>query len=241
MRDIELIREGADGAVLRGHETGAGPTVLLLHAGGERRTVWEPVAQALDEGGVRSVAFDQRGHGDSSGEPTTLAMLAGDVRAMIRQQQRPVTIVGASIGGLAGLDALTDPATAIRARGLVLVDVVPDPDPGRVRTWLDERGLRRRREALVDDVLAQGPALRAALAALDLPILLVRGGVGSPLSDAEVVRLQETNLQVRVERIPEAGHLVARDAPQRLAAIILERTAAWHHDQRSLSGDCSVR
>jgi pimeloyl-ACP methyl ester carboxylesterase len=218
-RSLELIR---DGAVLRGTETGAGPTVLLLHAGGERRAVWEPVARALHEGGVRSVAFDQRGHGDSSGEPTSLAMLADDVRAMVRQQRRPVTIVGASIGGLAALDALADPMTASRTRGLVLVDVVPDPHPDEVRAWLDERGLRRRREALVDDVLARGATLRATLAAMEMPILLVRGGAGSPLSDADVVRVRETNPRVRVERVPEAGHLVARDAPRRLATLIVE-------------------
>jgi len=238
MRELELTRGGA---ILRASETGDGPTVLLLHAGGERRTVWEPVARALDQGGVRSVAFDQRGHGDSSGEPTSLAMLADDVRAMTRQQRRPVTIVGASIGGLAALDALADPATALRTRGLVLVDVVPDPDPVRVRAWLDEQGLRRRRGALVDDVLARGPTLRATLATLDLPILLVRGGTGSPISDADIARLRETNPRVRVEQVDEAGHLVARDAPERLAAIILESTATWHHDQRSSSCGGSVR
>lgn len=230
MRELTLVR--AD-AVLRGTATGHGPTVLLLHAGGERRTVWEPVARVLEQSGMRSVAFDLRGHGDSSGEPTTLATLSGDVRAMVRHEGVPVVIVGASIGGLAALDALADPATAGCARGLVLVDVVPDPYPMRVRAWLDERGLRRRRAALVEDVLARGPALRATLGARELPILLVRGGTGSPLTDAEVDSLRRANPCVRVAHVPEAGHLIARDAPERLAAIIVESAIVWHNQPRS--------
>ena len=228
MRELELI---SDGAVLRGTETGDGPTVLLLHAGGERRTVWEPVARALDEGGVRSVAFDQRGHGDSTGEPTTLAMLAADVRAMIRQQRRPVTIVGGSIGGLAGLDALTDPATAIRVRGLVLVDVVPDPDPGRVRAWLDEQGLRRRRGPRSSTMCSPGGrrSMRPWPRGPADPARARRGRLAAQRRRGR--RLQETNPRVRVEQVPEAGHLVARDAPARLAAIILETISSWHHDR----------
>ena len=33
--------------LLRGEEAGVGPTVLLLHAGGERRQVWTPVIDVL--------------------------------------------------------------------------------------------------------------------------------------------------------------------------------------------------
>jgi pimeloyl-ACP methyl ester carboxylesterase len=112
--------------------------------------------------------------------------------------------------------------------GLVLVDVVPNPHPARVRSWLDERGLRLRRAALVDDVLTRGPALRATLAAMDLPVLLVRGGTDSPLTDADIDRVRAANPAMPVVDVPEAGHLVARDAPDQLAAIILDHALAWH-------------
>ncbi|MFJ8917790.1 alpha/beta fold hydrolase [Amycolatopsis sp. NPDC102389] len=208
---------------LRGTVTGAGPTVLLLHAGGERRDVWAPIAAVLARRGFRSVAFDLRGHGDSSGRATTLRTLADDVAEMIGSQPTPIVLVGASVGGLAAIAALADPAVAARASGLVLVDVVPDLEPGRARAWLDFHGIGGRYTRLVDDVLGSGPALFATAGALDLPILVVQGGEGSPLADADVNRLRTANRRVAVARVPAAGHLVARDAPEELADLV----SAW--------------
>lgn len=202
---------------LRATVTGTGPTVLLLHAGGERRDVWAPVAERMTT--HRTVAVDQRGHGDSPGRATTLRAFANDVRAMVAGEPAPVVVVGASLGGLAALAALAAPDTARRVAGLVLVDVVPDPDPDRVRSWLAEQGLRDYYPDLVADILASGHQLRATAAALDLPVLLVRAE-GSPLSDADEDRLRAANPRVTTVRVPGAGHLVARDAPAELARIV---------------------
>ncbi|MBB5855607.1 alpha/beta fold hydrolase [Amycolatopsis umgeniensis] len=212
---------------LRGTVTGTGPTVLLLHAGGERRGVWAPVAAVLARRGLRTVAFDLRGHGDSSGKATTLRQLADDVVGMIGSQRAPIVLVGASIGGLAAIAALADPAVADRAAGLVLVDVVPDLPPARVRSWLDFQGLGGRYTQVVDDVLGSGTALFATAGALDLPILVVHGGPGSPLDDSDVRRLRTANRRVTVARVPSAGHLVARDAPEELADLVSAHALAW--------------
>ncbi len=109
----------------------------------------------------------------------------------------------------------------------MLVDVVPDPPPGPVRAWLDDHGLRDDHAALVEDTLAAGPELLATVAALDLPILLVRGGPGSPVTDADVDRLIAANPRVTTAGVPEAGHLVARDAPAELARIVSAQAHAW--------------
>lgn len=224
MTDFDLAR--GDG-VLRATVTGTGPTLLLLHAGGEDRRVWAPVAALLTEGGIRTVAFDLRGHGESSGTATTLRAIAEDVTEMTRREPAPVVVVGASLGGLAAIAALAHPATARHVAGLMLVDVVPDPDPARVRAWLDTRGLRHRRAELVDDVLERGPELQATVAAMDLPILLIRGGTRSPLSDADVNRLRQANRRVIITCVPSAGHLVARDAPEALARTIANTASTW--------------
>lgn len=224
MTDVTLAREGA---TLRGTATGTGPTVLLLHAGGERRGVWTPVAAALTLCGLRTVAFDLRGHGDSSGRATTLRAITEDVTAMICREPAPVVVVGASLGGLAAIASLADPRAARHVAGLVLVDVVPDPDPARVRAWLDARGLRHDRAELVEDILGRGPELLATATKIELPILLVRGGPRSPLTDAEVERLRAANPAVTVSRVPAAGHLVARDAPDELARIVADRASTW--------------
>lgn len=212
--------------ILRATVTGTGPTVLLLHAGGEHRGVWAPVAARITKYGLRTVAFDLRGHGDSSGRATTLRTIADDVIEMVGRESAPIVVVGASLGGLAAIVALADPSAARRVAGLVLVDVVPDPDPRRVRSWLDDRGLRDHHVELVEDILDSGPKLLATAATLDLPILLVRGG-RSPLGDADVDRLRTANRRVTTTQVPAAGHLVARDAPAELARIVSAHATTW--------------
>lgn len=122
------------GVVLNGEAAGAGPPVVLLHAGGERRGVWRPVARALEDAGCSSVAYDLRGHGYSDGPAERLDDFAGDVSRMIDVTSAAPVLVGASLGGFAAMLALADRALEHRTAGLVLVDVVPDPPPAqRVR------------------------------------------------------------------------------------------------------------
>ena len=234
MTELTLTRPDAH---LRGTATGTGPTVLLLHAGGETRGVWEPVAAALNQRmasptpatpgrnypprPVRTVAFDLRGHGDSSGQATTLQAIAEDVTAMIHSEPSPVVVVGASLGGLAAIASLADPGVAQVVAGLILVDVVPNPDPARVRAWLDDRGLRNH-DPLVEDILNHSPELQATARTLELPILLVRAGPTSPLTDDQVDHFRTSNPAVTVTQLSAAGHLIARDAPAELARIIAD-------------------
>src|SRR4051794_24009321 len=97
-------------ARLIGNAIGEGPPALLLHAGGERRGVWEPVAERLAASGFRAVAYDLRGHGESgSAGAERLTTHAGDVAAMLGSEPVPALVVGASLGGLAALLALRDP------------------------------------------------------------------------------------------------------------------------------------
>lgn len=212
--------------ILRATVTGEGPTVLLLHAGGENRSVWVPIAGRVAASGLRAMAFDLRGHGESTGQATTLRVLADDVIEMVRRAPRPMAVVGASVGGLAAIAALAEPAVAHRVAGLVLVDVVPNPEPHRVRAWLAGEGLRDRHADLVADILAAGPDLHATAAALDLPILLVRAG-RSPVGDADVDRFRAANRHVTVVDFPDAGHLVARDMPMELARVVAAHASVW--------------
>ncbi len=214
-------------AVLRGEEVGVGPTVLLLHAGGERRQVWTPVIDVLVDAGFRCVAFDQRGHGDSDGSPQALAPCADDVAAMLHAEPPGCVVVGASLGGLAAIAALGDPAVRTRVAGLVLVDVVPDLEPYRVRRFLTAGGVLDAHTEIVDDILAQVPRLRQVTAELDLPVLLVRGGSGSPITVDDVDQLLRLAPHATVTRISGAGHLIARDQPVALAKTIAAVTTQW--------------
>ncbi len=214
-------------AILRGEEVGAGPAFLLLHAGGERRRVWRPVSEVLVDAGYRCVAFDQRGHGESDGDARALSSYADDVTAMLSAEPPRCVVVGASLGGLAAVAALTDPAVRARVAGLVLVDVVPCLEPSRVRRFLAAGGLQGAHTELVENILGQVPRLRQATAELDLPVLLVHGDNGSSLTGEDIDQLLSLAPHTTVRPVHGAGHLIARHQPVALAREIVAVTTAW--------------
>lgn len=218
-RDLRQI-ERPDGTILRGQAVGSGPTVLLLHAGGERSHVWEPVVGRLVTAGYRCVAFDLRGHGDSGGSARSTAMCAADVAAMVRTELSGCIVVGASLGGLAALVALEDTEVRARVGGLVLVDVVPTMNPARVLEFLTATTTHGPYAEIVDDVLAHMPQLRRAADVLDVPVLLVRADGRTPVADDDVEGFLRLAPHATVIQILGAGHLVARERPEDLAEII---------------------
>jgi pimeloyl-ACP methyl ester carboxylesterase len=197
--------------------------VLLLHAGGERRGVWLPVSERLAVSGFHAVAFDQRGHGDSGGNASTLSVLVDDACAVVDTLGQPVVLVGCSLGGFVSLLTSARPGWSGRVAGIVLVDVVPDPDPERVHIYL--RRLESRigplNWALVHDILRHASALRDAAAGMHVPLALVRGEHGS-VSDEDCARLRGLVPSVVIRVVEGAGHLVARDRADRLADVVLD-------------------
>lgn len=219
MKRIEIERNGI---CLAGDRLGAVPGVLLLHAGGERRTVWHPVMRELAASGLDSLAFDLRGHGESGGSPRDpIAEIAADIPPMLDLADRPV-LVGASLGGFAALLALADAGLQARAAGLVLVDVVPDPDPQRTRAYLGGQGAGLADAPLVAEILDRAEDFRRAAAGLALPVRLVRGGRSRTVGAADIDRLVSLVPDLEVAEVARAGHLIAREAPQELSKQILD-------------------
>jgi pimeloyl-ACP methyl ester carboxylesterase len=137
--------EGASGIRLAADTFGDldAPVVLMLHGGGQTRHAWHATASSLVDAGWRSIAVDLRGHGDSARpRPPAYALedFAADVRALIGQLPQPAVVIGASLGGIAGLLALTEPPAA-PAAGLVLVDVAHRFQPrggGRIVSFMEQ-------------------------------------------------------------------------------------------------------
>jgi pimeloyl-ACP methyl ester carboxylesterase len=220
MSEIELHTSGAR---LVGSDVGDGPVALLLHAGGERRHVWEPVAEVLATRGFRAIAWDQRGHGDSSsGAADRLPGFAQDVAAMIHALDSMPVVVGASLGGMAAMSALANAHVRRRVAGLVIVDTVPDPDPARVRAFLAATAPHIAQRPRAKDILGRAEELRRAARALDLPTRLVWAAENGPLIDADIARFVELVPHARVHVIEGAGHLIAKEAPDALALEILD-------------------
>lgn len=112
------------------------PTVVLLHGGGQTRYSWGKLARRLARLDHHVISLDLRGHGDSDWAPDgdyRLDAFAADLNAVIEQLPQPPVLIGASLGGIASLLAVGGSGRS-RARGLVLVDVVPK---------MEESGIRR--------------------------------------------------------------------------------------------------
>ncbi|MEZ5166452.1 MAG: alpha/beta fold hydrolase [Acidimicrobiales bacterium] len=102
--------------------------VVFLHGGGQTRHSWGGSAAAVAARGWCAWTLDARGHGESDWAPDgdyRLSQFALDVAAVISAIGGRPAIVGASLGGLTALLLLGREAPAV-ARGLVLVDIVPD-------------------------------------------------------------------------------------------------------------------
>lgn len=105
----------------------ADPPVLLLHGGGQTRHSWGATAATLAAAGWYAVAYDQRGHGGSGRSPSghyEPGRFAEDLVEVAATFEDAPVVVGASLGGLAGLLAEGVLAPGLFA-ALVLVDITP--------------------------------------------------------------------------------------------------------------------
>jgi len=106
--------------------------VLMAHGGGQTRHAWGKTAAALADRGWEAVALDLRGHGESGWSPSgdyQIARFAEDLVAVAREIGGRPALIGASLGGLAGLFAEAEIAPGTFG-SLTLVDIVPNMDAG---------------------------------------------------------------------------------------------------------------
>jgi pimeloyl-ACP methyl ester carboxylesterase len=137
----------SDGVRLVADVAGApgAPTVILLHGGGQTRHSWSKFMAALAAAGYHAINYDARGHGDSSWSPDgeySYRARAADLETIARGVAAgntggvaaPCALVGASMGGITALQAVSD---GYRAGALVLVDIVLRPELAGVRRIRD--------------------------------------------------------------------------------------------------------
>ncbi|MGW5380994.1 alpha/beta fold hydrolase [Nocardia sp. NPDC003963] len=118
---VGLVAERFDPAA----DAGRG-TVLLLHGGGQTRHSWRRTGLHLANDGWCALTLDARGHGDSDWAADgdySLAAHARDLVSVVADLGQSPVVVGASMGGMAGL--LAQGAHPDLARALVLVDITP--------------------------------------------------------------------------------------------------------------------
>lgn len=165
----------ANGIRLHVAEAGTGPLVLLLHGFPEFWWSWRHQLPALASAGMRAVAVDLRGYGDSDKPPRgyDLWTLSGDVAGLVRALgERQADLVGHDWGGILGwCTAALHPrvvrsvavlaAAHPRAMGQALLLDPAQRSAARYLAefqapWLPERRITRDGAVLVEEMLRRG-------------------------------------------------------------------------------------
>jgi pimeloyl-ACP methyl ester carboxylesterase len=119
-------------ASVRGPEHGF--PVILAHGGGQTRRAWKAVTELISSHGFRTVAVDLRGHGDSEWARDgayDISDFAADLVAVASAVGNKPALIGASLGGMAGIIAEGECAPGTFG-SLTLVDITPQMEPGGV-------------------------------------------------------------------------------------------------------------
>jgi 3-oxoadipate enol-lactonase len=98
---------------------GAGPDVLLLHAGIADSRMWEPLADRLVAAGYRTVAPDLRGFGRTPLEPGVVSNAADVLGLLDELGSERAAVVGASFGGRVALELALRAPQRVRALALL--------------------------------------------------------------------------------------------------------------------------
>ena len=144
--ETTLHFKGRDGIGLVGDRRGdpGRAPVVFLHGGGQTRYSWGDTAATVAQRGWQTLALDARGHGESDWSEVgdyRLESFADDVRLVLEHLDEPPVLVGASLGGLTAI-LLTGELAPGTARGVVLVDIVPDMEEAgaqRIGAFMAER------------------------------------------------------------------------------------------------------
>lgn len=164
VENLGLVEVRRDGVTLRGEEAGAGAAVLLLHGLTATRRYVVHGSRTLERSALRVIAFDARGHGESSAAASpdeyTYARMTADALAVLDAAGvERAALVGQSMG------AATAAAVALAAPGRVsaLCAITP-AHLGRPSAGLD------RWDALAAGLADAGPdGFLAALEPLRVP------------------------------------------------------------------------
>jgi pimeloyl-ACP methyl ester carboxylesterase len=150
----------ADGLRLAADTAGdpKSPSAILMHGGGQTRHSWSGAVDALANAGYFVVNYDARGHGESDWSPDGIYdyhRRASDLQSIVRECEAPCALIGASMGGITALQAVSD---GYKPGALVLVDIVPNPE---------RHGIKRIREFMkqYSDGFANAEEAVAAVAA----------------------------------------------------------------------------
>ena len=255
------------GGRLHAVEEGAGPPILLLHAGIADLRAWDALVPHLVAAGFRTIRYDQRGFGRSETDAVELSNRADVIAVLDAFGIGRACLVGNSRGGQIAIDtavefpdrvaalvtlgaglggfeadvtpaemALFEQAEAIEEAGdpdaIAAFDVGlwgdgPGPPVGRLQADVRDTLLGRARAA-ADPARERGtpiplePRAATRLDALTMPVLAIAGALDVSDTVATAEHLAASVAEGRAVTIPGVAHMMAMEAPVRVAELIVE-------------------
>ncbi len=196
---------------------GDGPPVLFAHGVTLSSRVWAKQFHSFPEAGFRAIAFDGRGHGESTvGESGhSIDNLAEDVRSVVEHLDlRDAILVGHSMGGMAVQAFVTGhPEVALdRVAGIVLMSTA-----ARAVTS-DARRLRGGLERMTSAV----PNVGAIMRQRNFGLLVARMGFGDSPHPSHVEVTRQMLAECSRETLRDASRaMLSLDLTPRLPSITL--------------------
>lgn len=262
------------GGRLHAIEEGAGPPVVLLHAGIADLRAWDALVPLLVAAGFRTVRYDQRGFGRSETDAVEVSHRADVIAVLDAFGIGRACLVGNSRGGQIAIDTAVEfpdrvaalitlgaglggfepdvtPAEMARFEQAEAIEEAGDPDaiaafdvglwgdgpgqpPGRLRADLRETLLGMARAA-AEPAREHGtpiplmPRAATRLDALTMPVLAIAGALDVSDTIATAEHLAASVARGRSVVIPGVAHMIAMEAPERVAELIVETLAPLGH------------
>ena len=214
------------------------PAALVLHGWGSRAAHMAGVIESLTEAGLRVVALDLPGHGNSAGRRLNMANAVRAVHEADQWFGPFVAVVGHSFGGAIAANAIVgsiDGVPPLRAGRLVMLSA-PNSMPAifrdfgrflnlgtRTQTALAARVQELAGHPLEDFVVAR------QLAGHRLPALVIHAPDDKEISPAEAEALADAGEHVRLVWAPGLGHrriLADRGVARQIVEFLTDPEAA---------------
>jgi putative redox protein len=180
--------------------------VVILHGAGSCKESHHDFARAALPLGLAAIAFDQRGHGESTGPMDGRVIedvlgIAALLRSALGDQRAPIALRGSSMGGYLAIVA------AEQADAAAVVAICP-AGPEGLRSGLRSGTLQFAADVPALDAFLDTHDLEAAVQALDRPLLLMHaeGDEQVPVEHSRELAAHAIHPASRLIAVPGGHH-----------------------------------
>ncbi len=188
--------------------------VVILHGAGSCKESHHDFARACVAAGMATIAFDQRGHGESTGAMDDRVLDdVGQITALLRhrsaQADLPVTLRGSSMGGYLAIVA------APRAGAMAVVAICPASTEA-LRRGLASGAFDFEADADALDRVLASHELEPAVEALEVPLLLLHaeGDERVPVEQSRELAQRMRAPGSRLVTVPGGHHRSVQHDPE---------------------------